>query len=372
MLNVFCSPSRYVQGVDATLELGQELLFLNISGPILIVSTRHSVSILEEKWKQAFKQSNHPYFIYLFQGECSEYEISQIVQEGREKGVVAIIGAGGGKVMDAAKAAAHDLNIHVIICPTIASSDAPCSALSVIYTNEGVVSNIRFYPKNPCLVLVDSDTIAKAAPRFLSAGMGDALSTYFEAKTCVEGKKINLRGGGPTHTSFFLAKLCYETLLEDGAMALAAVKAQSVTPSLERIIEANTLLSGLGFESCGLAAAHSIHNGLTTISQTHSYLHGEKVAFGTLTQLVLEGKQSSLIEEVLGFLQSVNLPMTLKQIGIENPNNEILDSISNRALQKGESIHNEPFEISKKVLIDAIQTADEIGRTYLNKPAKNC
>ena len=54
-------------------------------------------------------------------------------------------------------------------------------------------------------------------------------------------------------------------------------------------MEANIYLSGVGFESGGLAAAHAIHNGLTALPETHAMLHGEKVAFGVLAQLVLEG-----------------------------------------------------------------------------------
>ena len=137
-------------------------------------------------------------------------------------------------------------------------------------------------------MLVDTLVIARSPPRLLVAGMGDALATWFEAKTCVDGGVKNLRGGLSTQSALALAKLCYRTLLADGADALRAVQTQVVTPALERLVEANTLLSGLGFESSGLAAAHAIHNGLTRVSATHDYLHGEKVAFGLLTQLVLE------------------------------------------------------------------------------------
>ena len=52
--------------------------------------------------------------------------------------------------------------------------------------------------------------------------------------------------------------------------------------AFERVVEANTLLSGIGFESAGLAAAHGIHNAMTVAENTHPYLHGEKVAFGVL------------------------------------------------------------------------------------------
>ena len=171
----------------------------------------------------------------------------------------------------------------------------------MIYSDAGVVEGSRFYRKNPDLVLVDTQVIALSPPRLLVAGMGDALATWFEAKTCVAGHVKNMRGGLATQSALALAKLCYRTLLADGADALRAVQTQVVTPALERLVEANTLLSGLGFESAGLAAAHAIHNGLTTVSATHAYLHGEKVAFGLLTQLVLEGQPQSVLQRSAGF-----------------------------------------------------------------------
>src|ERR1700722_13994782 len=112
-----------------------------------------------------------------------------------------------------------------------------------------------------------------------------------------------------------LAELCYRTLLADGAAALHAVSTQSVTPALERLVEANTLLSGLGFESSGLAAAHAVHNGLTAAPETHDYFHGEKVAFGLLVQLVLEGAPASILDQVLGFSSEVGVPITRAGFG---------------------------------------------------------
>ena len=105
----------------------------------------------------------------------------------------------------------------------MASSDAPCSALSVVYTDEGVFQEYRIYRKNPDLVLVDTQIIAQSPPRLLVAGMGDALATWFEAKTCVEGGIRNMRGGASTQSALALAELCYQTLLNDGAEALRAI-----------------------------------------------------------------------------------------------------------------------------------------------------
>jgi glycerol dehydrogenase len=194
--------------------------------------------------------------------------------------------------------------------------------------------------------------------------MGDALATWFEAKTCVEGCVRNMRGGASTRSALALAQLCFRTLLEDGADALTALRTKSVTPALERLVEANTLLSGLGFESSGLAAAHAVHNGLTAVPETRAYLHGEKVAFGVLVQLIMEGQHHSIIEEVLRFSASVGLPLTLADIGLGQMTPDMLDLIAARSTAKGETIHNEPFEVYPGMVADAIRAADAMGREW--------
>ena len=98
---------------------------------------------------------------------------------------------------------------------------------------------------------MDTAIIAKAPVRLLISGMGDALSTYFEAQACFDAKAISMAGGASTLAAVTLARLCYETLLAEGYKAKLAVEAGVVTEAVERIIEANTYLSGIGFESSG-------------------------------------------------------------------------------------------------------------------------
>src|SRR5581483_1031722 len=117
-----------------------------------------------------------------------------------------IIGAGGGKILDAVRAAADDLNLPIVNCPTVASSDAPCSALSVVYTDGGEFDRYIFYRRNPDLVLVDTAIVAKAPARLLVAGMGDALATWFEADTVFNARKANQVGGRATISAHALAK----------------------------------------------------------------------------------------------------------------------------------------------------------------------
>ena len=129
-------------------------------------------------------------------------------------------------------------------------------------------------------------------------------------------------------------------------------------------MEANTLLSGLGFESSGLAGAHAIHNGLTTASGTHGYMHGEKVAFGLLAQLMLESQPESLVREVLEFSTSVGLPTTFAEIGIPDPPSGLLEAIALRAAAPGETIHNEPMHVTPQLVVEAMRAADSAGTAF--------
>ncbi|WP_263355399.1 glycerol dehydrogenase [Acidicapsa acidisoli] len=364
MLKVFCAPTRYTQGPQATEQLGAEIRNLGLDGPAIIVAGSSAIRLLSATWRRTFLEAGIKHQVLPFAGECTAAEIRRGAESARAAHARVVIGAGGGKVLDTARAIAADLSLPVINCPTIASSDAPCSALSVIYTEAGAVEEYRIYRRNPDLVLVDTSIIAKSPVRPLVAGMGDALATWFEARVCVEGGVKNMRGGASTRSALALAELCYKTLLADGVAAVEALHQQEATDSLERLVEANTLLSGLGFESSGLAAAHAIHNGLTTAPGTHDYMHGEKVAFGLIAQLMLESQPQSVVDEVLAFSSSVGLPITFADIGIREPSRELLETIARRATIPNETIHNEPITMTAELVVEAMRAADSAGSSF--------
>ncbi|MGD9540832.1 glycerol dehydrogenase [Methylocystis sp.] len=364
MLTVFCSPARYVQGREATRSLASELSRLGIAKKPLIIASASARRELELTWRETFQAAELDYALMDFGGECSFAEISRGKEEARRVCASTIVGAGGGKTLDAARAVAAELDLPVVCCPTTASSDAPCSAVSVVYTEDGLFEKYLYYRRNPDLVLVDSTIIARAPVRLLISGMGDALATHFEADAAIRAHRKNVVGGLSTIAAAAISELCYKTLLEEGASAVAAARTGSITPALERIIEANTLLSGLGFESGGLAVAHSVHNGLTAAPETHDRLHGEKVAFGALVQLILEGRPSATVEEAMGFCVSVGLPVTLAELGLQSLPREKARAIAERAVAPGESAHNEPFEVNTANLVDAIYAADAIGAAF--------
>lgn len=299
--------------------------------------------------------------VHRFGGECCEEELACLAAAIAESGADVLVGMGGGKTIDTAKIAGDRAGIPVIIVPTIASTDAPCSGCAVLYTAHGEFASVYYQRSNPAAVLVDTRIIAAAPVRFLVAGMGDALATWFEARSCEATQSPNECGGLATLAGLSVARLCYDTVLQYGAAAIAAASRQVVTPALERIVEANILLSGLGFESGGLASAHGIHNGLTALEETHAFYHGEKVAFGLLAGLQLTDAPPEEIEAVYAFCESIGLPTTLAQIGILDAAPEHLMRAAVKACVPGEAIHHEAGVMSPEKVLAAILAADLIG-----------
>ena len=352
-------PGRYVQEEGALSQLGAETARLG-SKPMIVAGGTAERSIIprfEKQWSQHLNFRIAP-----FGGESSDEEFKRLANLVSHHNSDCIIGMGGGKVLDTAKAVAFESKVPVAIVPTIASTDAPCSAVSVVYTPKGYFKRYLFLPRNPELVLVDTQVIARAPVRFLVAGMGDALATWFEAESCRRAGAPNQCGGLGTLAAYQLAQLCYDTVIENGVAAKTACESGIVTPALSYVVEANTLLSGLGFECGGLAAAHSIHNGLTVLGATHSFYHGEKVAFGVLASLFLNKYSTQLIDTVYGFCEAVGLPITLGEIGLEQLEEEELIKVAERTCVDGETIHHEPRPVSPQSVVAALKTADATGR----------
>ncbi len=357
MLTTAIFPGRYVQGAGALSVLGEETARLGESA--LVIVDKVVAKTLGERIAAALA-GHAEAAIEPFGGECCDDEINRLAKAAPKARV--IVGIGGGKALDTAKAVAHAGGLPVVIVPTLASTDAPCSALSVIYTPQGVFSRYLLLPQNPNVVLVDTEIIAAAPPRFLVSGMGDALSTWFEAESCRIARAGNMTGRPGTMTAYALARLCFDTLLEYGDLALSAARAGAVTPALEKVVEANTLLSGLGFESGGLGACHAIHNGLTVLAPTHAFWHGEKVAIGVLAALFLTGQPPEMVDVIYDFCEAVGLPTTLAAIGLTEVSDADLMRVAEAACAPGETIHNEPHEISPRTVFWALKAADAEGR----------
>ena len=357
----FGSPLRYVQGQG---EFGRLPLYTAPYGSACVIIDGFLYQDLNARLEKAYAESDAKFVSISFNGECCEEEVERIGKIARENGAAVIVGAGGGKTMDTAKICADEMGLPVIIAPSSASTDAPVSEISVVYKPDGEYIGSRKMKKNADLVLVDTEIIVKAPRRLFVAGMGDALATWLEAQACECSDSPNYIGSGMRRckAGMAIAKASWDILFEDGEKALMALDSGVVTEAFENVVEANTLLSGLGFLNTGLATAHGIHSGLTVLPETHKYLHGEKVAFGIVCQMVLENTPAETVDKVMRFMVAIGLPVTLADLGVAAERDKVMAIAEKTA--NGPLIHQEPFAVTTERVYGAIIAADALGRKY--------
>jgi glycerol dehydrogenase len=262
------------------------------------------------------------------------------------------------------------MGIAVITMPTTASTDAPTSASAVIYKENGEHERLALFDKNPNMVIVDSRIIVNEPVRYLSAGMGDALATWIEGRACAESATPNYvfakKFGGlhRTLTGMAIAKESYELLMAKGRSAYLSAKAMALTETLEDIIEVNILMSGMGFENVGCAGAHSIADGMTVLPEGANTLHGEKVAYGCIVELICENRPAEEIDELIEFCLDVDLPITLKDLQIE-PSEENIKTIANASMKSLWA--SEPMDVTQDMVEEYIKMADAIVESHKAK-----
>ncbi len=357
MYKSLVTPGKYYQGKDIVEHLYTYIKFIGRHFAILIDQV--VFELVRDKIEKGFLDTDGKYEFILFNNESTESEANRIAEIVQSKNINGVIGVGGGKVIDTSKLVSDICGLPLVVIPTSAASDAPCSAASIIYDEDGTFLVSSRMKRNPDVVIVDTMIIANAPVRLLIAGMGDAFATYYEARACHQSGTTNYTGGKHTEAAYALTKLCNDILLKHGVEAKASVEKKEWSEDLEKIVEANIYLSGVGFENNGCAIAHAIYNGMTAVIKPFPVMHGEGVAFGTIVQLVTEYLENerwndSEWMEVVSFYKSVGLPLTLNDLGVVNPSSEVLMNIAAATCNSGPNAHKMPFTVTPEVIYKSL------------------
>lgn len=280
---------------------------------------------------------------YLYGGECSLSEIEAVSALIDKHGYDGVVGVGGGKVLDLVKAVCHRTRRQAILIPTLASNCSPWTPLSVLYDDAGAFIRYEIYPVSASLVLVEPRILLHAPVEMLIAGIGDTLAKWYEADVQMAGipdKPV------PLQISHYTARQCKDLLLQHSAGAIQAAKSGILNEDFvmvaETIIMLGGMVGGFGDRYGRIAGAHSIHNGLTVLEETHHALHGAKVAYGILVQLLLEDKREEM-GRLIPFYRKLGLPVSLTDLGIETVTEDKIAQVAAKAALPEESIHAMPI-----------------------------
>lgn len=321
-MRIFGGPTRYVQGPGAIAQLGT--LTERLTGRPLLVIDADVLPFVEGQLRATF--GDRPHQLLAFRGEVTWTAIDALA--GQAGDADCVIGVGGGKGLDAAKGVALRRHLPFIAVPSIASNDSPTGRAMAIYDEAHVLVAIETLPDSPLLVVADTALIANAPARFLRSGMGDALAKKFEAERARADGSGNFFGTPPLRIAQVVADACYLTLREHGVAALAAAERHEPDAAFEAVVEANVLMAGLAWESGGLSYAHAVVRGLVKARGAAAAPHGDHVAYGTLVQLAIEGRDDPFIDDVMRFSHSVGLPVALAELGMAAPQAEEIAEIA--------------------------------------------
>jgi len=358
MLKKIIAPGIYQRENGIRHQVGQ--FATQIGKKVYIIGGKTALKIIEQDLIKSLTEAK----IFIanitwYGGEVSWENVESLAFDARNLNSDFIIGVGGGKALDTAKAVAFKTGLPIITIPTIAATCAAWTPLSIMYTKEGEFLELTLNSQNPSLVVVDSEIITKAPIELLRAGIGDTLAKWYELEITV---RDNLKDAAVA-AAYQLANLCYQTLVQYGSQAIKDGLEGKVTPALEQIIDANILLSGLvsglGGDDFRSGGAHAVYNGFTVLKETHQYYHGSIVAFGILCQLILDKKETEVLK-LLPFYIETGLPYKLEHIGITNLTEEMAVAVGKASVET-EDMENLPIKVTTEMVVEAIRRVDELG-----------
>lgn len=337
-------PNRYITGEGVLFDLPE---YLNDFDQVAVITGDQSFDVFQNYYPHPFD-----YPVYRYDGSSS-YENAQELAD-KIKHADVLLAIGGGRVADTAKITAERMGAELIVIPTLVSNCAPFTPVIVAYYPDHTICKIDYAKKGAYMTIVDTRFLLATPVDYFIAGIADTLAKYYEMEAIVrtmaeEDKTALVRLG------FQSAKLIKELLIADAIQAVTDLEAGRLTPAFARITDAIIALAGevggFAVEFGRTSGAHALHDGLSYLSETHSVLHGNKVAYCIWVQLAYTN-DFAVIEELRPFYEALHLPMKLKDLNVTRVDRAYFAPVLTYAVKEEETF----------VLIDPTITPEKVFR----------
>lgn len=273
-----------------------------------------------------------------------------------------VVGIGGGKAQDFVRAARHFTEFKMALVPTVSSTNASATNYCVIYNSEGnEITN--FWALRECqeLVLADPKILIGAPIRTLTAGIGDQISTYYEA---LNWSKRTGKQEFYSAATWEYIKASIDVLQKYGPIAYKDALEKKVSNAYETVIALILHTTGIIRAGCVSGVGHLIDEGLIALAPCRKFMHGELVGYGVIPMMVFDNEPKEKIYEYVDFCRAVHIPVTLKELGIENISEKDLELVCEKALN-GTMVKSFPYEITKEEMKKMILDAEKLVNGYL-------
>ncbi|MCZ0973892.1 iron-containing alcohol dehydrogenase family protein [Streptomyces albulus] len=218
----------------------------------------------------------------------------------------AVVGLGGGKIIDCAKFAAARIGLPLVAVATNLSHDGLCSPVATLDNDAGRGS---YGVPNPIAVVIDLDIIREAPVRFVRSGIGDAISNI----SAVADWELSHRETGEA-----IDGLAAAMARQAGEAVLRHPGSVSDDAFLQVLAE-GLVLTGISMSVAGdsrpaSGACHEINHAFDILFPKRAASHGEQCGLGAAFATHLRGDRETagLMVEVL---QRHGLPVTPGEMG---------------------------------------------------------
>lgn len=356
MKNIMIGSNRYISGAKAIDSIGSYSRELGTKA--FIIGGRTALSKTLNKIVASLEAQSVRYTVSAFTTEVCHEQVDSFAQEFTESDSDFVIGVGGGKALDCSKWVADKCSKPCITVPTCAATCAGMVSLIITYTRDGIAAGGIYAKSSPYLCLADTEVITEAPRRLIISGIADTLSKWAETHFSMKEAPENIFN----FLTSSLSRKVFDSLV---------VSLKKISNSLDNDIDFQELVDNILFmsaligntagDSYRLAIAHSIHDGLIAIDREkmHEFMHGEKVAYGTLVQLALidDFPDKELVDLVYAF-SKCNLPISLCDFGLVKTDEMITELIRFSLTEK---IMNGPAAVSSERFREAILKIEDLS-----------